>query len=334
MNSAPSTSSVARDQGSATCRGGDSGVRRATPKVSIGLAVYNGEQYLAEALESILAQTFRDFELVICDNNSTDSTPEICARYAAKDTRIRYYRNPINIGGVRNENRSMFLARGSYFKLAAHDDNIAPRFLEECVAVLDANPDVEVCSTGAYFIDAGSNITETRTPRAGTEDRLHHRIRSIARFDDACEATYGLMRMRALKEVRPQTNHLHSDRIVLTELALRRPFHLIEIPLFYKRIHEGNAYRDLRGRMAWFQPELTLTGRIRLPHWQQAADYLTMLSRSRIDPLERLRCGAEVLRCIWRMRRYLAIDVVDGVRMFLRGKGGRCRRYMDESRWR
>src|SRR6478735_5395035 len=99
------------------------------PKVSIGLAVYNGERYLDEAITSILSQTFTDFELVICDNDSSDSTPEICRRFAAADDRIRYYRNPVNIGGVRNENRTMFLARGEYFKLAAHDDRIAPEFL-------------------------------------------------------------------------------------------------------------------------------------------------------------------------------------------------------------
>ena len=84
------------------------------PKVSVGLAVYNGERYLHDAISSIVTQTFRDFELIICDNDSTDGTREICLGFAAKDERIRYLRNPVNIG-VRNENRTMFLARGKYF---------------------------------------------------------------------------------------------------------------------------------------------------------------------------------------------------------------------------
>ena len=141
-----------------------------------------------------MAQTFKDFELVICDNCSTDRTPEICAKHVASDPRVRYYRNPTNIGGVRNENRTMFLARGEYFLLAAHDDRIAPHFLERCVAVLDARPEVEVCTTGVHVIDAEGRITEVRTPRAGTEARPALRIRSIASWDYACEATYGLMR--------------------------------------------------------------------------------------------------------------------------------------------
>ena len=105
------------------------------PKVSVGLAVYNGERYLHDAISSIVTQTFRDFELIICDNDSTDGTREICLGFAAEDERIRYLRNPVNIGGVRNENRTMFLARGSTSSSQPHDDLIAPEFLERCVAV-------------------------------------------------------------------------------------------------------------------------------------------------------------------------------------------------------
>ena len=86
--------------------------------------------------------------------------------------------------------------------------------------------------------------------------------------------------------------------------------------------------------MAWFQPELKFTGAIRLPHWQQAGDYVAMLGRSRLGPFERMACGLELLRCFWRMRRDLALDAVDALRMTLRGKGARRRRYQDESHWR
>ena len=225
------------------------------PKVSVGLAVYNGERYLHDAISSIVAQTFRDFELIICDNDSIDGTREICLSFAAEDERIRYLRNPVNIGGVRNENRTMFLARGEYFKLAAHDDLIAPEFLERCVAVLDSNDNCDVCVTGAVIIGERGEPIETRVSRAGSESRRSQRIRSIADWRYSCEASYGLMRMSALREVRPQMNHVHSDRVVLSELALRRPFVLLEEPLFYKRIYEHNAYADPRGRMVWYQPE-------------------------------------------------------------------------------
>ncbi len=86
------------------------------PRVSIGLPVFNGERYLARAIDSILAQDFRDLELVVCDNASTDRTAEICAAYARRDPRVRYHRNPRNLGAGPNYDRCFHLARGEYFK--------------------------------------------------------------------------------------------------------------------------------------------------------------------------------------------------------------------------
>src|SRR5262245_52473779 len=99
---------------------------RNSPTVSIGLAVYNGGQYLAQAIESILGQSYADFELIISDNASTDETETICRSYVARDERIRYSRNATNIGGARNENLTTTLARGRYFRWAAHDDYLEP----------------------------------------------------------------------------------------------------------------------------------------------------------------------------------------------------------------
>src|SRR3982751_485615 len=101
-----------------------------TPKVSIGLPVYNGELHLALALDSILAQTYGDFEIVISDNGSTDGTESICRRYAAADPRIRYERNETNRGAAWNYNHVFELSRGEYFKWMAHDDLIEPNYLE------------------------------------------------------------------------------------------------------------------------------------------------------------------------------------------------------------
>ena len=108
------------------------------PRVSIGLPVYNAERFLEQALDGILAQTYTNFELVICDNASTDGTQAICQRYAALDPRIKYHRNPQNIGVSRNFNRAFELSCGEYFrKWCCHDDIPAPTFLEKCVAVSD-----------------------------------------------------------------------------------------------------------------------------------------------------------------------------------------------------
>ena len=115
------------------------------PKVSIGMPVLNGENYIEPAIRSILAQTYSDFELIISDNASQDRTEEICLYYAKKDRRIRYHRNDSNIGAARNFNRTVELAKGQYFKWAAHDDTLAPEYLEKCLEVLEQDESLILC---------------------------------------------------------------------------------------------------------------------------------------------------------------------------------------------
>jgi glycosyltransferase involved in cell wall biosynthesis len=110
------------------------------PMLTVGMPVYNADRFLAKALDSFLGQTFKDFELLISDNASTDRTEEICREYAARDHRIRYFRNPQNMGAGWNFRRVYSLANEKYYKYAAHDDFIEPTFLEECTAALEADP--------------------------------------------------------------------------------------------------------------------------------------------------------------------------------------------------
>jgi len=94
----------------------------AVPRLSIGLPVYNGEKYLAEALDALLGQTYADFELIISDNASTDGTERICREYLARDPRIRYIRQPVNVGASPNHNIVFTESRGELFKWASYDD--------------------------------------------------------------------------------------------------------------------------------------------------------------------------------------------------------------------
>ncbi len=128
-------------------------MRNSLPYVSIGLPVYDGERFLAETLDSLLAQTFEDLELIISDNASTDRTQEICKDYLAKDRRIRYYRNDQNLGAARNYNRVFELSTGKYFKWAAHDDLCASALTERCVEVLDSEPSAVMCYARTIIID-------------------------------------------------------------------------------------------------------------------------------------------------------------------------------------
>lgn len=110
---------------------------KAPPKVSVAIPVYNGEPYLAEAIESVLAQSHADFELVICDNASTDRTVEIARSFA--DPRIRILQNQRNLGFGPNWNRCLDEVRGGYIKILPHDDLLHPRCLAEQVGILDGD---------------------------------------------------------------------------------------------------------------------------------------------------------------------------------------------------
>src|SRR5262245_48603442 len=127
--------------------------RRRTPRISIGLPVYNGDRFLGEALDCLLSQTFEDFELIVADNASTDETPVICRAYAAADKRVRYVRNEVNIGAYRNFNKVFQLASGKYFKWAAADDVCHKELLARCLSVLETDSSVVAAYAKARFVD-------------------------------------------------------------------------------------------------------------------------------------------------------------------------------------
>src|SRR3954468_18589343 len=107
------------------------------PRLSIGLPVYNGEDFLAESLDSLLGQTYENFELIISDNASTDATADICRGYANHDSRVRYLRQQHNIGLAPNHNFVFSESRGELFKWAAADDLYGRDLLKLCVEALD-----------------------------------------------------------------------------------------------------------------------------------------------------------------------------------------------------
>ncbi|HWM05002.1 MAG TPA: glycosyltransferase family 2 protein, partial [Actinophytocola sp.] len=123
------------------------------PRLSIGLPVYNGEEYLAESLDALLGQSYEDFELIITDNASIDGTEAICRRYVWQDSRVRYERLPKNIGAANNHNYVFSLTRGELFKWASHDDLYGRDLLRRCVDALDAHPEMILAHAWSAFID-------------------------------------------------------------------------------------------------------------------------------------------------------------------------------------
>ncbi|HTO98842.1 MAG TPA: glycosyltransferase [Myxococcales bacterium] len=304
------------------------------PRVSIGLAVFNGEKYLEQAVDSILAQTFADFELILSDNASTDRTAEICKRYAERDPRIRYSRNATNIGGANNENLTFTLSRGEYFRWAAHDDVCAPTLIERCVEVLDRRPEVVLCHSAMVAIDAEGKQTAVRHGREGVAPRPHTRFRRLSFRNHPCDATYGLVRSSIMRKTRLQQNYTDSDRVLLAELALHGPFVLLDEPLFFKRIHAENQYKDWRGRMAWFLPDLKQTGKATYPNWNELFDLYETINRVPLPWSERLLCRLGMTLWAARYGKGLAWDLIHGARMALHSQRWRTRRYAEEHRWR
>src|SRR5262245_52172325 len=170
------------------------------PRVSIGLPVFNGELYVEEALNSLLSQSFSDYELIISDNASTDSTPDICERYAARDPRIRFYRNDQNRGLAWNCNRVFQLSTGEYFKWAHHDDLCKPDFILRCVDVLDAKPSVVLCYSDVILIDEhGKELKHYEDSGRVISSLPHERFRNLLETVGLSNHMFGLIRSSALR---------------------------------------------------------------------------------------------------------------------------------------
>jgi glycosyltransferase involved in cell wall biosynthesis len=272
------------------------------PRLTLGLPVYNGERFLAQSLDSLLAQTFTDFELIISDNASQDSTRAIAEAYAAADPRIRYLRHPRNLGSSFNHNLVIAEARGEFFKWVSDDDLYDPDLLRLCVEALDARPEFVGAHSWTAFIDADGVITHR------PEYTLLSDVPSaVERFLSALyvqggDDIYAVMRTATLREVQPFGSFHLPDRTFMAELFLRGPFYNVPDHLYFRRDHPRRADRvapGLRRRCAhldprradrWRHPVIRLVGEYLL--W-----YMISIWRSPITITERLRCTGDLV--VW-----------------------------------
>jgi glycosyltransferase involved in cell wall biosynthesis len=226
------------------------------PKVSIGLPVYNGEQFIRSAIDSVLKQTFLDYELIVSDNASTDSTQDIVEFYVNRDRRIRYYRNDRNFGAAYNYNRIVELAQGKYFKWLSHDDEIAPTYLARCVETLDQNHDAVLCYPKTVIIDEeGTKISKHTDGVDLRASSPRMRFRKFLRKPAGCNPVFGLMRKEVLSSSNLIGSYESSDYIMLAEMCLKGKVLEIPEPLFFRRNHPGMSRRKNRkGRelINWF----------------------------------------------------------------------------------
>lgn len=241
--------------------------------MSIGLPVYNGERYLTESLESLLTQTYADFELIISDNGSTDGTSDMCRHYAMQDSRIRYFRQQRNIGSALNHNFVILQATGQYFKSAAHDDRYAPDLLERCVDMLDRLPHVVLAHSWSSVIDSTGAVRGlVDYPVASDAPRAPDRFRSML-FDGWGDDEGGVVRLDVLRRTALHGSYHFADRILTTELALHGPFCIVPERMYFRREHMGQvgAIPDVRQRCASLDPRRA--SRVRHPVTRLYAEY-------------------------------------------------------------
>src|SRR5262245_7900591 len=219
------------------------------PRVSIGMPVRNGQRFIREAIDSLLAQTFGDFELIICDNASTDQTEMICRDYQTRDPRVRYFRNQEDLGPAGNHNKCFNLSRGQYFKWHAHDDVCDPTYLARCVEVLDGDPNVVIAYPGTLIIDeSGRPIDEYKfrlaTDRPSVSRRFAELVLVNHRKHRAVEI-FGLMRVSALLQTPLEGAYARGDSVLLARMALLGRF--VELPerLFLSRSHASQSMQTL-----------------------------------------------------------------------------------------
>ncbi len=153
--------------------------------VTIGLMTHNRARfYLPATLKSILSQTYKNFELIISDNASTDNTEELCRVYAKQDSRIRYIRQKEDIGYTANVNFFRTQISGEYFVWICDDDLWAPTFLEKCVGLLDTHPGSIMAGTNLIDFDDKGNQTLPRDPKKiyPSEKDLYRRLKQYILF--------------------------------------------------------------------------------------------------------------------------------------------------------
>ncbi|MQA14189.1 MAG: glycosyltransferase [Pseudonocardiaceae bacterium] len=271
------------------------------PRLSIGLPVYNGEQYLSEALDALLGQSYADFELIISDNASTDGTADICRRYAAQDPRIRYVRQSHNIGAAPNHNFVFVQARGELFKWASHDDLYARDLLRRCVEALDENPHMVLAHAWHAIVDGAGTVTETFDYRLATDSpHAPERFRSLL-FAAGGDDFYGVVRSDVLRLVAPHDSYHHADRTIVAEIALQGPFHQVPELLYFRRDHPDRAERanpTKRTRCANMDPRRT--DRLRHPTVRLLAEYVwgfaTAIRHTSLSPSDRRQCYRYLLQ--------------------------------------
>jgi glycosyltransferase involved in cell wall biosynthesis len=213
--------------------------------VTVCVPVYNGERFLEQCLDSLLAQTYGNFVLVISDNASTDRTQEICQKYVKADSRVRYHRNRVNVGMYGNYNLVLGLVDTPYVKLANADDFWAPEMLADAMDEMEREPSLVLCHPRTVLVDEdGREIHRHEKPLHLMEDDPALRFRRVLTELGLVNQLMGVIRTDAVRSMLPFMNYAPADSVFLAELSLYGK--IMELPGFqyFRRFHEACSSWD------------------------------------------------------------------------------------------
>lgn len=211
--------------------------------VSIGMPIYNGETLLRQALDSLLAQDYENFELIISDNASTDKTQEICLEYAERDERVHYYRNDENIGALRNFNRVFELSHGQYFMWAAHDDHWERNFISRLMEAFANSAEVVLscCDYDTIYHLTGRVEPQAYPPPPLSADNSILDNAVLMLLHSHSPYFYGIYKSSVLKSTRTisrQRDFDFQDLFLLNEMCLSGKVQMTPEVLFHAGVKE------------------------------------------------------------------------------------------------
>ena len=286
------------------------------PLVSIGLPVFNGEDFLENALDSILSQTYSNIEVIVCDNASTDRTSSIVAIYNEKDDRIKYHRQDINIGAAGNYNSTFELSKGKYFKWAAHDDVMHENYIEQCVQILESDSSTSLVQSLVGQIDENGNVTSHSY--TGIDDTISEnssirtQFRILMQERGAWVRIFGLIRSDILRNTPLIDKYVGSDLTLLGELGLNGKVKDIDTVLFWRREHSRTStrgeFKARRKRLAWFDTKKN-SNSLSLPEWRLTLEMFRSIIRQSIPLKSKIYCCKVIVGRMWIKKRLLLEDI-------------------------
>ena len=275
--------------------------KTAHPKLSFGLPVRNGGRFIGEALSSLVAQSFPDFEVLISDNLSIDATSEICLSFAEADRRFRYERTETDIGQIENFNRVFRRSRGEYFRWLGADDRLEPGYASSCVRALDENPEAVGVTTLWKLVD-DSGQEEFRDyigPRVDAS-QPHRRLARYLWFLQAhrlyFDPIYSMLRRESLEQTGLLPIDVWTDRLLATKLCLLGPLcHVHECLATRRDAREPPPTRLARLHPTYAANHSVATNKRLAPLWTMYRGIARVTSQWPMGGAERWRCRSLVL---------------------------------------